>query len=416
MAHLGGREPRVPLMTQARKLMLCRVALLAIALSIMLSSVARAADLAALADDADQPAQDAQGTCCDCDAAEPCCGAPLCVFVPDLRPGLQFNASYLQLKPGADNLGWSTITTYLPVQSPQWAVQSLNPQYQPGFSVGARYIIPSSGKDIQTNWEHLRTSDGTTMAVSDSVTQWISPFNQTGPSASEFYNQIGVFYLKAAAAQLNFAYDMVNIDAGQTVNFGANTQFRLFAGVSWVRLQEKLVSTFYNDTAINPALPAFAIPDHSLRYVSLNNTSTYSGAGPRLGFTATQNITSGLTFVGQLSGAVLAGSMQPAQYVFQGVFQDRIDSEQISSNRINQVVYATDAKLGLGYTRLLGNCSLLNLESGFKAALFVNPFATYETSTNVLPLNIGSLSTNSMRHTPSNFTLNGWYASASVQW
>ncbi|MGD9724617.1 MAG: Lpg1974 family pore-forming outer membrane protein [Pirellulales bacterium] len=355
-------------------------------------------------------------TACVCDAAPSCAGGPLNVFVPNLTPGFQFSASFLLLKPGADNLGWSTITTYLPIQSPQWEVQNLNPGYQPGFAVGARYVVPCSGNDIQTNWEHLRTSDSSFVPVSDPTTQWISPFNQTGPSTSEFYNQIGIFYLKSAQAQLHFDYDMVNIDAGQTVNLGANTQVRLFAGLSWVRLQQQLVSTFFNDTSIDPAPPATAIPDPSLQYITLNNTTSYSGAGPRLGLTAMRNVCRGLTCVGQLSGAVLAGSMQPAQYEFQGVFDSNIDSEAISSRRVNQVVYATDAKLGLGYNRLLGNRFYTNIETGFKAALFINPFATYETSTNVLPLNIGSLSTNSMRHTPSNFTLNGWYATASVQW
>jgi hypothetical protein len=70
----------------------------------------------------------------------------------------------------------------------------------------------------------------------------------------------------------------------------------------------------------------------------------------------------------------------------------------------------------LGYKHRLARGSLLPLESGFKAAVFVNPFSTYETSADVLPLDIGSLSTNSTRHTPSDFTLNGWYASCSLQW
>jgi hypothetical protein len=83
---------------------------------------------------------------------------------------------------------------------------------------------------------------------------------------------------------------------------------------------------------------------------------------------------------------------------------------------VTQVVWNGDTKLGLGYEHRSASGSLLTLETGFKAAVFVNPFATYETSTNVLPLDIGSLSTNSMRHTPSNFTLNGWYASCSFQW
>ncbi len=209
---------------------------------------------------------------------------------------------------------------------------------------------------------------------------------------------------------------MVNIDGGQTVNFGASTQFRLFAGLSWVRLRQQLLSTFYNDTSINPAPPATAIPDPSLKYITFNNTTSFTGAGPRLGLTATQSVGRRFSLVGQISGAVLAGSTRPAQYVFQGVFDNNVDNEQISSHLVTQVVPTTAAKLGVGYRRVFANCSALTIESGFKAALFINPFSTYETSTNVLPLNIGSLSTNSMRHTPSDFTLNGWYASATLQW
>jgi Legionella pneumophila major outer membrane protein precursor len=357
----------------------------------------------------------AQSCTCACDAA-PSCAAPLCVFVPDLTPGFQFTAGFLLLKPGADNLGFATITTFLPLENPQWAVQTLNPAYQPGFTIGASYTFPCSGKDIQTNWEHLRTSDSTSVAVSDTATQWISPFSQTGPSTSEQANQVGIFHFKSAQAQVDFDYDMVTIDAGQTVNIGSGTRIRLFAGLSWVRLQEQLISTFYNDPNIVPVPPVIAPPNQSLHSFSLNNTSAFTGVGPRLGLTTAQNLSYGFTFVGQLSAAILAGSMQPAQYSFNAIFDNGVNSEQIASHRVTQVVYATDAKLGLGYTRPLGNCWVLNIESGFKAAVFIDPFSTYETSTNVLPLDIGSLSTNSMRHTPSNFTLNGWYATCSVQW
>lgn len=353
---------------------------------------------------------------CACDAAASCVGVPLSVFVPDLTPGFQFSGSLLYLRPGADNLGYATITTFLPLQNPQWAVETLNPQFQPGFSLGARYAFPSSGKDIRVNWEHLRTSDSASATVSNLATQWISPFNQTGPSTSEGANEVGIFHLKAAHGQVNFDYDMVNIDVGQTVNIGATTQVRLFTGLSYARLREQLLSTFYNDPNINPVPPVIAIPDPTLRSVNLNNTSTYSGVGPRLGLTTEHNLSHGFTFVGQLSGAILAGLVHPAQYQFTGVFEDATDTEQISSDRVPQVVYTSDAKLGLGYSRLLGNGSVVNIESGFKAAIFINPFSTYETSTNVLPLDIGSLSTNSMRHTPSNFTLNGFYLNAGIQW
>jgi hypothetical protein len=393
----------------------CRSALVcAAALFMLASSWARASDPDWNA--ADEQIEPPLEPACACDAPPSPSGIPLGVFIPNLTPGFQFSAGFLLLKPGADNLGWSTITTFLPLENPQWAVQSLNPLYQPGISVGARYVIPCCGKDIQTNWEHLRTNDSAAVAVSDPTTQWISPFNQTGPSTSEQANQVGIFHLKSAQAQVAFDYDMVNLDAGQTVNVGPNTQLRLFAGLSFVRLREQLVSTFYNDPNIDPVLPVVAPPNTSLRSISLNNTSTFTGVGPRLGLTTAHNLSHGFNFVGQLSGAVLAGWMQPAQYSFAAVFEDAVNSEQISSHRVTQVVFASDAKLGLGYSRLLGNGSVLSIESGFKAAIFINPFSTYETSTNVLPLDIGSLSTNSMRHTPSNFTLNGFYATGSLRW
>jgi hypothetical protein len=350
-----------------------------------------------------------------CDSCLAPVGVPWAAFNPNLTPGFEFTAGLLLLEPGADNLGFATTTTFLPLQNPQWAVHALDPDYQPGFNVGARYAF-ASGNDLRVGWDHLRTSDSTFAAVDNLNTQWISPFSQTGPSTSESPNQVGIFHLKSAEGRVEFDYDMTNLDVGQTVSMGPNTQIRMFAGLSYVRLRQQLFSKFYNNPNVVPVPPVVAIPDPTLQYVSLDNKTNYTGFGPRLGLNTAFNLTRGFHFVGEVSGAIFAGRMQPAEYSFAGVFDNALDSEQISSQRVSQVVYASDAKLGAGYTRAMRNGSLLKLESGFKAAVFVDPFATYETSTNVLPLDIGSLSTNSMRHTPSNFTLNGLYASCSLQW
>jgi len=389
------------------------------ALLMLASSFARGADPEADAADLEADAELAAMPMLAPEDDEPyptSLGTPLAVYVPNLCPGWELSAGFLYLRPGADNLGWATITTFLPVENPQWAVEALDPENQPGFSVGVRRILPCSGKDIQANWEHLRTSDSAFAAVDDLDTQWISPFSQTGPSTSESANQVGIFHFKTAEGQVDFDYDMVNLDVGQSVNFGPNTRVRFFAGLSFVRLREQLVSTFYNDPNVNPVPPVVAPSDPDLLYITLNNTSTYTGVGPRLGLSTHYNLCGGLTLVGQLSGAILEGWMQPAQYSFAGVFDDNADIEQISSDSVMQVVYASDAKLGVAYCRPLGRVSVLTLECGYKAAFYANPFATYETSTNVLPLDIGSLSTNSMRHTPSDFTLSGLYASCGLRW
>src|SRR5262249_27409223 len=161
----------------------------------------------------------------------------LSVGVPNLTPGFEFSAGLLVLKPGADNLGYATVTTFLPIQSPQWAVQNVNPQYQCGFQVGGRYVLPNSGNDIQVNWDHLHTSDSAAVAVGNPATQWISPFSQTGPSTSETSNEVGLFHLKAAQAQVDFHYDELNADLGQSLSIGPYTRLRLFGGLSCVWLQ-----------------------------------------------------------------------------------------------------------------------------------------------------------------------------------
>jgi hypothetical protein len=187
------------------------------------------------------------------DPGQEALGTRLDVFVPATRPGLELTGGFLLLQPGADNLGFATTTTFLPVQNPQWAVHTLNPGYQPGFTFGARYTRPNSGKDIRTNWEHLRTNDSMFVPVSNLKTQWISPFSQT-------------------------------------VNIGTSTQARLFAGVSWVRLQEQLVSTFYNNPNVDPVPPVVAPVNPDLQYIKLKNTSTFTGAGPRLGLTTNHSL------------------------------------------------------------------------------------------------------------------------------
>src|SRR5437868_1553351 len=117
------------------------------ALFVMASSLARAADPDWIAPD--QRVEIPPMTAPACDAGPSFAGVPLAVFVPNLTPGFEFTAGLLYLKPGADNLGYATVTTFLPVGNPQWTVQDLDPRYQPGFSVGARYRSEEHTSELQ---------------------------------------------------------------------------------------------------------------------------------------------------------------------------------------------------------------------------------------------------------------------------
>lgn len=48
-------------------------------------------------------------------------------------------------------------------------------------------------------------------------------------------------------------------------------------------------------------------------------------------------------------------------------------------------------------------------------AIYLNALSGYETNENILPLELGSLSTGSMKHVQSDFSVNGPYATLSLK-
>lgn len=273
-------------------------------------------------------------------------------------------------------------------------------------NLGAHYIFPNSGTDLQLSWSHLQTMDTDSVTVNP-ASQWVSPFSQTGTPPTKDGDITGISLLKLADATLHFNYDAVNLDLGKYINFGSNLQTRLFTGLTSARIKEQLVSTFRG------------LPQPML---SINNTSSYQGVGPRIGLNNAYNVYHGINILGQLAGSILIGSMQPAEYKFTGnsaplaLVGINTDNEAIASASVAQFVPAVDAKLGLSYACHMVKGSTLTFELGYMGALYVNPLSSYETNTNVIPLDTGSLSTASVKHIQSNFSVAGPYVTASYKY
>src|SRR5262249_47950529 len=159
-------------------------------------------------------------------------------------------AGFLLLQPSSDDLGYAVLTnvknpaSVRPIASPFWTIQTLRPDYDPAFEIGACYTFANCCNDVQVSWQRLRSTTSTSMAA-DPNTQWISPFSQTGPSSAESFNDLagnqGVNKLKSATGQVKFAFDEVTLDIGQHVMIGPAVHIRGFGGLSFARLQERLV-------------------------------------------------------------------------------------------------------------------------------------------------------------------------------
>lgn len=330
----------------------------------------------------------------------------LIVTIPDTKPGFEFNVSALYLQPVASNFGWSVTTTVLPIPSPNWSVNVIKPDFSAGFNIGARYFLLNPGTDVQLNWSHLDTNDTDEVIVNPS-SQWVSPFSQTGTPPTQQGQITGISLLKVGNVRLKFNYDSVQLDLGKYINAGSNLQTRLFTGLNALFLKEEINSTFHG----LPTLPVF----------NFNNTSKYNGIGPRLGFTNKYDIYHRIRLVGQFAGSVLYGKMQPAQYKFTGSSVElilagiNVNYEGLSNPSVNQLVPALDAKLGLSYTYIIKQASELTIEFGYMGAVYFDALSSYETNNNVIPIDSGSLSTASAKHTHSNFSLGGPYVTANVR-
>jgi hypothetical protein len=359
---------------------------------------------------------------------QPVTSFPVNVFVPAVPGGWSFTGGVLFLRPSADNLGWGVVTTeknfagVLPIAQPYWNILSMNPGYSPGFEFGTSYTFANTGRDFQLNWQHMSMQAKDSASVTQTDGQWISPFCQTGPPTASDYQDMyalsGVNKLKSAEATVNFSYDNVNADFGQYVNFGAPLRLRMFAGLEYAALQERIVSKFYG----LPPLSTATYPNNVPLVMQFDNQTSFSGVGPRMGFDSAYQMRRGFRLTGQVAGGLLIGQTKPSQYVLTATGPDLaavgipVNQEYIASKAFIHTVYAASAKLGIGYSRTMQNGITLFCDGGYMAALYVNPFSSYETNHNIIPLQSGSLSTGSVRHTLSNFAVDGMYLNAGLRW
>src|SRR5262249_39060996 len=180
----------------------------------------------------------------------------------------------------------------------------------------------------------------------------------------------------------------------------------------------RLLSSFFGAPPGPDAVFSASVP----LFISLAQKSAFEGAGPRVGFDSDYEAPYGFRLSGHCAGALLIGRKRPAQYEFNATSPElaaaglATNPEHIGSDAFTQVVYSFDARLGIGYCHRLGNGSLFTVEAGYLAAVYLDPFSSYQTNHNVLPLQIGSLSTASMRQTLSDFTLNGFYLTVGFKW
>lgn len=316
------------------------------------------------------------------------------------QPSFELSLGALFFQPSSSLLDYAVFGFPFPVQSPHWKVSAVKPGYSTGFDIGGRYYIPCTKNDVHLSWSHLRTSDSNTTQAGPS--QFVVVMFQAGPSVGQNLNNPSTH----ATATAKFYYDVVNLDVGRYFDYYDNTQLRVYLGLSAVQIKENLSATFRDNAA------TFS--------VNMTNNSRFTGIGPLFGIDGKYQIPcSGFGIFSSAIVSGLIGTLDPVtnftssspELAINGITSNL---QSITPANMTQVVPALDGKLGLNYAHAFDRNTSFTLALGYEYAVYFNSIVAYTPSTVFGNVNLGSIALSSLNKSVSNFSVQGPFLNASV--
>ena len=310
------------------------------------------------------------------------------------RPRFETNAAFLYLQPGGGNLQYGTLVTPLPLPTPNWANQSVDPRFAPAFRVGLRYL-PTVSEDIQLNWTHLNATGSN--AFGGVSNQMAGPPFLIGPGANAY--KIGQGYV-------SYDYDSVTLDAGHTFCAACAFQFRVFAGLEAARIGQTLTGNFESYDYTNAS--------------GYTNYSMFTGVGPRVG-TKGQYDLGNFEFTGEIAAAVLVGRSQShinfvTYSATAGPGIPEPNNQALISPDATQLVPSVEAKLAVAYILPPGPYGQFKIELGYQGAVYADAINQYALTQVATPPVVGTVGVflATQQHLLSDFTVQGPYVATSL--
>ncbi len=215
--------------------------------------------------------------------------------------------------------------------------QSVNfgqdPKWGWGFMIEGSYLF-GTGNDVNVNWYHInnghsRSSTGA-RTISNDIFATHFPAITAGTSTT----------VSSASASVSPQWDAVNIEFGQHVDFGENTNIRFHGGFEYARLAAKTTLQLSGTRVTTTGGAASAFNAYT------SNNPSYNGFGPRLGADMGYDWGNGLGVYANGAAGLLAGSSK-----FSTVYTDNATNNSVTtSGSVMTVVPELEGKLGANYT------------------------------------------------------------------
>jgi len=319
----------------------------------------------------------------------------------------ELSGSLLVLQPSTNNMTYGQVASPFPVLSPNWNDQVIQPNYEPTFNIGFRYM-PNQSNDVDVNWTHLNSSTIANKSVIP-ATQFVAPTYFAGPQGSSY---------GSAKGYGSFSYDSIHIEVGHTFCAECSFQFRPFGGVEYASINNNLSGTFSN-------VGGAELHNNGLNMHSNISSSIFNGIGPRAGIKTAYNW-SDFQLISKLGAGLLVGTQHnnfSTVTTCTNGCGGAPDSSTIgivgnvqnwNAPSTTQVVPTVDTKLAVAHAFTPTNYGQFKLELGYQATVYFNA-NTQNELTNVLP-NLNTFATTGIylataSHTQNNFFVQGPYIS-----
>lgn len=281
------------------------------------------------------------------------------VTVPCASSAWDFGVQALYLKPAfSDRLAWAgartadTDTGTTSTNTESMVENDL--KWRWGFKLEGSYHF-DTGNDLNLNWYHMGRKSTTEVTSSTEL---------------DLGFQFDANEVSTRTAAFKPAWDAVNLEFGQHVNFGERKNIRFHGGVQYARITtDRSASLVGNFAGVDPIDGAFS----GSRTATSTHNTTYNGFGPRVGADMSYDWNNGLAIYANSAAALLTGKSKYNRSFNStdntgGVITFRSDSSTASKTA---VVPELEAKLGLTYTYAIAQGDL-TLDAGY---MWVNYFS-----------------------------------------
>ncbi len=309
-----------------------------------------------------------------------------------------FTASYVQ--PLVTNAHYAAEAIPLPLPTPNWVINEINPCFHVAYDVGVVGIIHSSQSYVKLNWRHLCSFDSSTVYVPES--DMLGPFFSIGPDASPY---------STATGKVNYYLQEGTVNYGTPIEVGSKLLAELYMGVNYAYISQKL-EYFYANSSEEISRSIFT-------------PSTFSGAGPQIGTTLAFHLIDGLDLVMGAAGSLMYGPVsngtkyESTSPLLSGLDITAPNTQTTTMASRNQLVPSFDGQAGIAYTQAFCKCSKVAIEAGFRAQVYLGALQSVDMGSEV-PLDSIYASTvgvyaRTFQKNISNLALAGPYLSIALQ-